>query len=321
MTREADFHHVVVLEADSVRASMRAPTFPHRWTEYPATSEPLLAERLADATIAIVNKVPLRGPAIAGLPRLKMVAVAATGTDNVDLMACREAGIVVSNVRGYAVRTVPEHVLMLMLALRRNLPGWRMSLAAGNWQRSTAFCLFDHPIRDLHGSTLGIVGGGSLGQGVARLAEAFGMHVLLAERRGAGVTRPGRTPFDEVLRAADVLTLHCPLNEETRHLIGAAELAAMKPGSVLINTARGGLVDESALLAALQAGTIAGAGIDVLSVEPPVGNPPLLAADLPNLIVTPHVAWSSREAMQALADQCIDNIEAFVAGAPRNRVA
>jgi glycerate dehydrogenase len=219
---------------------------------------------------------------------------------------------------------VPEHVMALLLALSRNLIAWRETVLAGCWQRSEQFCLFDHPIRDLHGATLGLVGAGSLGNGVARLAEAFGMRVLRAERRGAATVRPGYTAFAEVLATADAISLHCPLNDNTRGLIGEAELRAMKRSVLLINTARGGIVDEVALIQALREGWIAGAGFDVVTAEPPPDDHPMLDPQLlalPNFLLTPHVAWASRPAMQSLADQLIDNIEAFVAGRPQNRVA
>ena len=255
------------------------------------------------------------------MPALKLIAVAATGTDNIDLQSCRERGVGVSNVRGYATHTLPEHVLMLILALRRNLASYGRDVRAGKWQRAEQFCLLDHPIRDLHGSTLGIVGYGALGQSMERLARAVGMHTLVAEHKGAGVVREGRTAFAEVLGASDIVTLHTPLNDETRHLVGAAELAMMRPEAVLINCARGGVVDELALIEALRAGVIAGAGVDVLSREPPrAGQNALVELDLPNLIVTPHIAWASLQAMQTLADQLVDNIEAFVRGEGRNLV-
>ncbi|WP_326525945.1 NAD(P)-dependent oxidoreductase, partial [Sphingomonas sp.] len=260
---------------------------------------------------------------IAGLPALQMVAIAATGYNNVDLDACRARGIVVSNVRGYARETVPEHVFALLLALARQIGPFHRSVAAGRWQKSEQCCYFDYPIRDLAGQTLGLLGSGTLGQGVARIAAAFGMRVVLGEHKGAATCRDGYLPFERLIREADVISLHCPLTDATRHLIGAPELAAMKPTAILINTARGGLVDEAALADALRARQIGGAGFDVLTEEPPVTNP-LLAPDLldaGNFILTPHVAWSSREAMQTLADQLIDNIEAFVAGAAVNRVA
>ena len=315
---------IVQLEAGSLIATVRRPLGAHDWVEYEKTSPAQVVERLAGAQIAITNKVPIDAAAVDALPDLKMVAVSATGTNNVDLAACQRRGIVVANIRGYAVHTVPEHVFAMLLALSRNLFAWRETLQAGAWQRAEQFCLFNHPIRDLHGATLGLIGSGALGDGVARLGEAFCMRILRAERKGATRVRPGYTPFAQVLAEADAISLHCPLTPETQHLIDADALRAMKPSALLINTARGGIVDEAALAQALREGWIAGAGFDVLSAEPPADDHPLLAADLlalPNFMLTPHVAWSSRPAMQALADQLIDNIDAFMAGAPRNRVA
>jgi len=312
---------IVFLERDTLEAELRVPSFAHRWVDYGATRPEEVAERLREATIAVVNKVPLGAAVLAQLPRLKMIAVAATGVDNVDLTYCRERGITVSNVRGYARRSVPEHVLMLALALSRRLVAYREDVRRGAWQRAEQFCLLDHPVHELHGSTLGIVGYGTLGRGVEELARAFGMNVLVAEHKGAASVREGRTRFDEALRQSDILTLHAPLTEETRHLIGRAELASMRPSALLINCARGGVVDESALVEALREGSLAGAGVDVLGEEPPrEGSSPLLELDLPNLLVTPHVAWASREAMQVLADQLIANLEAFVRGEPENTV-
>ena len=316
-------HRIVSIEAGALKAQLRRPAFAHTWIEHEATAQHQLAERLADATIAIVNKRRLSAAIIAGLPALQMVAIAATGYNNVDLDACRARGIVVSNVRGYARETVPEHVFALLLALARQIGPFHRSVAAGRWQKSEQFCYFDYPIRDLAGQTLGLLGSGTLGQGVARIAAAFGMQVVLGEHKGATTCRDGYLPFERLISEADVISLHCPLTDATRHLIGAPELAAMKPTAILINTARGGLVDEAALADALRARQIGGAGFDVLTEEPPVTNP-LLAPDLldaGHFLLTPHVAWSSREAMQTLADQLIDNIEAFVAGAAVNRVA
>jgi glycerate dehydrogenase len=315
---------IVYLERESIIAEVRRPDFPHSWVEYRQTLQPQVAERLAGATIAIVNKLQIGAELIAALPDLQMVAVAATGTNNVDLDACRAHGIVVSNIRGYAAHTVPEHVFALLLSLSRNVLAYRQTVATGAWQRCAQFCCFDYPIRDLHGATLAVIGSGNLGSGVARLAEAFGMRVLRSERKGAVSVRPDHTPFDEALREADAISLHCPLTAETQNLIGASELRAMKPSALLINTARGGLVDEGALATALQEGWIAGAGFDVLTVEPPSGGNILLAPDLlalPNFLLTPHVAWASGTAMQALADQLTANLEAFAGGNPQNRVA
>ena len=311
---------IVFLDRSTIIADFRRPAFAHEWTEYETTSPEEVVERLKGATIAITNKVPLREEALAGLPELRFVAVCATGVDIVDLGAARSRNVAVANVRGYALHTVPEHVMMLILGLRRSLLGYREEVRAGGWQRAEAFCLLTHTVRDLHGSTLGIVGHGTLGREVERLAKAFGMRVVVAEHKGAQEVRAGRLSFEEVLRASDVVTLHCPLNPETRGMIGRAELSLMGRHAVLINTARGGLVDEAALADALRAGLIAGAAFDVLTKEPPREGNPLLEIDLPNFILTPHVAWASREAMQTLADRVVDNIEAFVRGEPQNLV-
>jgi len=303
---------IVFLERDTLTVEPRRPTFEHTWQDYGTTRPEDVFERLRDATVAVVNKTPLRADVLECLPSLKLIAVAATGTDNIDLEFCRARRIEVRNVRGYARETVPEHVLMLILALSRNLVGFQADVRAGAWQRAGQFCLHTREVRDLHGSTLGIVGYGTLGRGVERLARAFGMEVLISEHKGAKELREGRAPFEEVLRRADVLTLHVPLKEETRNLIGSEELALLKPTAILVNCARGGVVDESALAAALREGRIGGAGVDVLSKEPPDADNPLLAPDLPNLIVTPHVAWAGQQAQRALADQLVDNIEEFV---------
>lgn len=312
---------IVFLDSASIIADIRRPAFPHLWEGYPATVPEQVTARLADASIVITNKVALPRETLAQLPHLKMVAIAATGTDNVDIAYCRERNIVVSNIRNYSVHTVPEHVFMLMLALRRNLLAFGNDLRDGAWQRADQFCLFTHPVRDLHGSTLGLIGHGAIGQAVERLALAFGMSVLIAEHKGAATVRPGYTDFEQTLRDSDIISLHLPLNTHTRNLISSREFGLMKAGALLINTARGGLVDESALLEALRSGHIGGAGFDVLNTEPPRQGNPLLDLNLPNFILTPHVAWSSREAMQTLANQLIDNIEAFFHGTPQNRVA
>jgi glycerate dehydrogenase len=312
--------HVVFLERHSLDAQVRRPAFPHSWEEHGKVAAADVVRRLERATIAIVNKTALRADAIERLPALKFVGVAATGTDNIDVAACRERGIVVSNIRNYAVHTVPEHTFALILALRRNLIAYREDVARGLWQKSAQFCLSGHPIRDLHGSTLGIFGEGSLGQGVANLARAFGMRVLFADHAPPKAAGIEFTPAEQLLREADIVSLHLPVTPQTVNMIGSKELAKMKSGALLINTARGGLVDEHALANALRKGIIAGAGFDVLSAEPPPLGNPLFAADIPNFILTPHVAWASREAMQALADQLMDNVEAFVNGNPRNVV-
>jgi glycerate dehydrogenase len=314
-------HRIVFLDRDSLQAHVRVPAFEHEWQDHPGSAEQDVVERLAGATVAITNKVPLRAAAIARLPDLKMVAIAATGTDNVDLEACRARGIAVSNIRDYSLVSVPEHCFALLLALRRNLRAYMADVEAGRWERSSRFCLLDHPIGDLAGSRLGIVGYGALGKKVAQLGRAFGMEVVASSRSPVKEAGVAQLPLEALLATSDVVSLHLPLSAETRHLIGARELGLMKPQALLINTARGGLVDEAALAAALLDGRIGGAGFDVLGKEPPEPDNPLLRLRLPNFILTPHVAWASGGAMQTLADMLVDNIEAWAAGRPQNLVA
>ncbi len=310
-------HAIVFLDRELVGANVRKPDFPHSYKEYQSTWTPEeIVDRLKDATIAIINKVPMRADTLKQLPKLKLIAVAATGTDVVDKAYCKANGITVVNIRNYAFNTVPEHVLALMFALRRNLPAYIEDVRNGRWGKVDQFCFFDHPIRDIAGSTMGIVGYGAIGKEVGKRAEALGMRVLPYDV----MPQPGLVDFDTLLTESDVITLHMPLTPGTKNMFGAAELKKMKPTAILINTARGGLVDEAALAEALKAGTIAGAGFDVLTKEPPKEGNILLDLKLPNLIVTPHVAWASVEAMQILADQLIDNVEAFVAGKPQNVV-
>ncbi|MFN2597069.1 MAG: D-2-hydroxyacid dehydrogenase [Pyrinomonadaceae bacterium] len=311
---------IVFLERKSVDARVRRPEFAHEWVEFAESTQGEAVERLRGATVAIMNKIALREEELKQLPDLKLIAVAATGTDRIDLGYCSRHRVAVTNVRGYAATSLSEHVLMLVLALRRNLIGFREDVRRGLWGQSKQFCLLTHEIHDLKGSTFGVVGYGALGRATAELARATGMRVLVGEHKGAAEVREGRTEFDELLRESDVVSLHAPLTEETRRMIGAREFGLMKRGALLINTARGLLVDESALAEVLRAGRIAGAGIDVLSNEPPRDANPLLDLTLPNLVVTPHVAWASREAMQSLADQLVDNIEAFFRGQPVNLV-
>ena len=310
-------HDIVFLDRESVGANVRRPNFQHNYKEYQSTWTPEeIVERLKDASIAIINKVPMRADTLKKLPKLKLIAVAATGTDVVDKAYCKEAGIKVVNIRNYAFNTVPEHVLALMFALRRNLLAYVKDVQAGRWGTVDQFCFFDHPIHDVAGSTLGVIGYGAIGKSVAKRAEALGMRILPYDV----FPQPGLVDLETIYREADVITLHTPLTPETKNMIGAKELKMMKPSTILINTARGGLVDEDALAAALKNGTIGGAGFDVLTKEPPKEGNVLLDPTLPNFILTPHVAWASREAMQILADQLIDNIEAFVGGTPQNVV-
>lgn len=313
-------HSVVFLDRDSLKAKVRRPAQAEAYVEHAKTAPEQVVERLRDATVAITNKVPLRADALRRLPRLRMIAVAATGYDVIDVPYCREHGIAVANIRNYAVHTVPEHAFALILALRRNLLAYRADVEAGVWQRSDQFCFFTHAIGDLHGSTLGIVGEGAIGQGTAAVARGFGMKVLFADHAPPKAEGVEFTPLDTVLAESDVISLHCPLTDATRNLISRREFERMKRSAILINTSRGGLVDEQALIQALDEGLIAGAGFDVLTVEPPKNGHPLLDVRRHNFILTPHVAWASDGAMQFLADQLIDNIDAWAAGKPQHLV-
>ena len=311
---------VVFLDRASVSADVRRPRAATDYLEYPHSEAHELVERLRSATVAITNKVPLREAVLRQLPQLRMIAVAATGYDIVDVGYCRDHGIAVANIRNYAVHTVPEHAFALILALRRNLLAYRADVEQGRWNRSEQFCLLDHPILDLYGAQLGIIGEGVLGRAMAAIGAAFGMRAMFRDHPQRVGEDLEYQPLPRLLAESDVVSLHCPLLPSTHNLIGEAELRTMKPTAILINTARGGLVDERALVRALQEGTIAGAGFDVLTVEPPREGNPLLDLRLPNLIVTPHIAWASRGAMQFLADQLIDNIDAWAAGTPQNLV-
>jgi glycerate dehydrogenase len=313
-------HRVVFLDRGSLKATVRKPACAAEYVEYDKTSAGEIVSRLIGATVAITNKVPMRAETLAQLPQLKMIAVAATGYDIVDVPYCRQQGIAVANIRNYAVHTVPEHAFMLILALRRNLLAYRKDVEHGVWNKSDNFCFFTHDIGDLHGSTLGIIGEGAIGQATAAIGRAFGMRVLFADHAPPKVAGVTFTRHEQVLAESDVISLHCPLMPSTRNLIDLAAFRAMKRTALLINTARGGLVDEAALIQALDEGLIAGAGFDVLTVEPPRDGHPLLDLRRPNFILTPHIAWASDGAMQFLADQLIDNIERWDAGVPQHLV-
>jgi glycerate dehydrogenase len=313
-------HRVVFLDRASLKAKVRKPSCAGDYVEYDKTGADEIAPRLKGADVAIVNKVPLRAQTLEQLPQLKLIAVAATGYDVIDVAYCKAHGIAVANIRNYAVHTVPEHAFMMILALRRNLLAYRQDVENGVWNRSDQFCFFTHDIGDLHGATLGIIGEGAIGQGTAAIGRAFGMRVLFADHPPPKMEGVVFTPHEEVLAQSDVISLHCPLIPATRNLIDLAAFGKMKRSALLINTARGGLVDEAALIQALDQGLIAGAGFDVLTVEPPKNGHPLLDVRRPNFILTPHIAWASDGAMQFLADQLIDNIELWAAGKPQHLV-
>ena len=290
------------------------PDFAHEWIEYEYTTPEQTVERMKDADIAVTSKVIFSREVMQQLPKLKLIAVTATGTNNIDLIAAKELGIAVKNVTGYSSVTVPEHVIGFIFAFKHSLMGWHKDQLEGRWGQSKQFCYFDYPITDVRNSTLGIIGKGCIGSEVGRLATALGMKVLYAEHRHATACREGYTPFEEVLKQADVVTLHCPLTETTTNLINQETLSLFKPGAFLINTGRGPLVDETALLEALQSGRLGGAALDVLVKEPPVADHPLIVAakTMPNLIITPHIAWASDSAVSTLVNKVRSNIEEFV---------
>ena len=312
--------HIVVLDRDTLVNRPFDFDFPHTLSSYGTTEAHETLERIRGADIVITNKVVISAQAFAENPQLKLVAVTATGVNNVDVEAAKQNGTAVCNIRAYGNESVAEHAFMMMITLMRNLPAYQRDVAAGLWENSPFFCHLGAPMRDLNGKTLAIFGRGNIGKTLTTYAQAFKMNVVFAEHKHAETVRDGYVSFDEAIRSADALSLHCPLTPQTENMIGEAELQQMKPGAILINCGRGGLVDEAALVAALKYGQIGGAGFDVLTQEPPRDGNPLLKARLPNLIVTPHIAWASQEAANRLFDILLDNINRFVAGNPQNLV-
>ena len=312
--------HIVVLDRDTLVNRPFDFDFPHTLSSYGTTEAHETLERIRGADIVITNKVVISAQAFAENPQLKLVAVTATGVNNVDVEAAKQNGTAVCNIRAYGNESVAEHAFMMMITLMRNLPAYQRDVAAGLWENSPFFCHLGAPMRDLNGKTLAIFGRGNIGKTLATYAQAFKMNVVFAEHKNAQSVRDGYVSFDEAIRSADVVSLNCPLTPQTANMIGEAELQRMKPGAILINCGRGGLVDEAALVAALKYGQIGGAGFDVLTQEPPRDGNPLLKARLPNLIVTPHIAWASQEAANRLFDILLDNINRFVAGNPQNLV-
>ena len=311
---------IVVLDRDTLVNRPFEFDFPHTLSSYGTTEAHETLARIRGADIVITNKVVISAEAFAENPQLKLVAVTATGVNNVDVEAAKQNGTAVCNIRAYGNESVAEHAFMMMITLMRNLPAYQRDVAAGLWENSPFFCHLGAPMRDLNGKTLAIFGRGNIGKTLATYAQAFKMNVVFAEHKNAQSVRDGYVSFDEAIRSADVVSLNCPLTPQTANMIGEAELQQMKPGAILINCGRGGLVDEAALVAALKYGQIGGAGFDVLTQEPPRDGNPLLKAQLPNLIVTPHIAWASQEASNRLFDILLDNINRFVAGNPQNLV-
>lgn len=309
---------IVFLDRTGIPATheIPRPNFAHQWIEYDRTSADQTYERAKEADIIITSKVLLTRELLAKLPKLKLIAITATGTNNVDMVAAQELGIVVKNVTGYSSVTVPEHVMGMIYALKHSLMSYhRDQIMTDRWATCGQFCYVDYPVTDIRGSTLAVFGKGNTGSEVARLAQAVGMRVIFAEHKNAQIIREGYVSFEEAFKQADIVSLHCPLTEQTQHLINAETLALMKPTAYLINTGRGPLVDERALLEALENRQIAGAALDVLAKEPPELNDPLMLAAkrLPNLLITPHVAWASDSAVTTLVNKVTENMETFVA--------
>ncbi len=289
------------------------------WTEYDVTSPDQVAERLSGATAALVVGLPVGPAMLDGVEDLKLLSVCSTGIDHIDVDHCSSRGIEVLGVRSYGTRAVAEHAMALLLSLKRNLPAYQADVRAGKWQNSDDYCLTTYPVEDLHGLRLGLIGAGEIGNAFAKMAEAFGMKIVRAERRGAETVRDGYTDFDTVLRTCDVISLHCPLTAENRGMLGAEEFAAMERRPVLINTARGALTDEVALVEAIRSGQIQAAGLDVASSEPISADNPLLSmVDDHRLLLTPHMAWSSQQAQQRLYELGVQNIEKFLRGPAAN---
>ena len=316
----------VILDLDSIGPTDLDLTplyeLPVQWTVYPDCKASQVSERISSADIVLTNKMAIRAPEMVQAKNLKFISLFATGTDVIDLTGASKKNIVVSNAIGYGTASVVQHVWSLILALTTNLKEHSKASIDGRWRNSRFFCLLDSPVQELDGKVLGIIGAGELGLGVAKIAEAFGMKVIFAALPGRSHSnQDNRMPFGALLKEADILSLHCPLTAETAKLISADELGSMKESALLINTARGGLIDEKALKDALTNGVIAGAAVDVLSVEPPSDGNLLIDSDIPNLIVTPHVAWVARESRQRLVNQVAENIKGFLAGQPRNQVS
>jgi glycerate dehydrogenase len=313
---------IVFLDSDTIPNPLPVPTWATQWINCPATAPGAEAaiRALGTAQICITNKVKITAEVLAGAPNLKFVCVSATGYDCVDLHACRTHGVVVSNVPGYSRQSVGEGVIAFIFALRRALPYYQTE-ARQQWPASSHFCVHGAPVLNIKGATLGVFGKGAIGTEVATLAQALGMKVLFGEHRGAQVVRPGYVAFEQLLAQSDIITLHCPLTADTRGLIGTKELAQMKPGAMLINTARGPLIDETAVGDALLSGHLGGVALDVLASEPPAAEHPLLQMHLPNLIITPHITWANEDGMSRLTQGILGNLNAFVQGKPINVVS
>ena len=313
----------VFLDAATVAAARpQQPQCCDSWQVHDLTSAGQVAERIADANIVITNKVCIGAEELAAAPGLRLVVVAATGYDIIDLAAARARGVAVANSPGYSISSLPEHAVALMLAVARSIVPFAQASCDGTWTQAQTFCLHNWPITELRGRTVGLIGSGSLGRATGSLCAALGMKPVYLARPEAAGRRDDleRMAWDDLLAASDLISLHCPLVPDSLHMFGERAFRQMKRSAILINTARGGLVDAHALAAALQEGQIAGAGIDVLEEEPPAAENPLLSCRHPGLVVTPHVAWASRQAQEKLLAQVAATADAFISGRPQHLV-
>ncbi len=312
-----DFGTMGAAELDPSPLAEVVPDF----NAFDSTPAELVAERIKGVDFVFANKARMTKEIISNAGSLRFIGLTATGVDNVDLDAARNHDVAVCNIRAYCTQSIVEHVFAVLLNLTHSVRQYDRIVRTGAWQQADNFCMLEFPIRELSAMTIGIVGLGILGTAVANMARQFGMSVMIAQRPGKqGDLDEGRHDFKDILRESDVISLHCPLTGDTRGLIGANELELMQPNAILINTARGGLVDSSALVEALQKRTIAAAAVDVLPQEPPINGDPLLDYDGDNLIITPHIAWGTVEARQNAINEVAANVRAFVAGEERNRV-
>ncbi|MCF2911130.1 D-2-hydroxyacid dehydrogenase [Pseudoalteromonas sp. DL2-H2.2] len=313
--------NIVVLDAATLAGVSLSPLRKFGTvTEYDTTSAEQLMSRIHSAEVVVTNKVVLNADALSQLPHLRLICVAATGTNNIDLEAARAHNIAVTNVAGYSTPSVVLHTFTLLGNLMSNIHRYAQDCANGAWQRSDLFCRLDYPIHDLSGKRFVIVGYGNLGQAVAKVASAFGAEVVIAERPGQETVRAERVEFTEALRSADIVSIHCPLTDTTRDLFDADTLAQLPAHAILLNTARGGIVNEQALADALASKQLLGAGVDVLSVEPAAADNPLVQYQGNNLLLTPHTAWASQESITRLIRGIAENIDSFLQGREHNRL-
>ncbi len=317
-------YRIVYLDRDGLPPHIKvpAPNSHHEWRNYPTSTQEQAIERSQHADILVINKAPITAQLLDACPSVKHVVVSATGYNVVDIAACQERSVSVSNIPSYAATTVSEHVIACAMTLHRELFRHVQSVNQGKWQTSPTFCLFGKPFKNLEGATMGLIGLGEIGEATARKAHALGMNVVFCKRQTTTHPFAKQVELVELLQCSDIVSLHCDLNSSTANLIGEEELALMPEHAILINTARGGIVDEVALCNAIKKQRLAGIAFDVLSEEPPRDDSPLLSiSNLPNVLITPHIAWASEQAMQYLANTVSRNIDAFINGSPINIVS